>query len=541
MCVEKRLGLAGFLSVLMLSLPGCDPSAFQMFKNAPGTYRGFLIERSLKQTHTTRVQAVCAEAAGSGIECELTAQDEPRAWTFGVDPTGLKSAVLTLSQDFGPTIQTENKISDLKDNCFETEEAQIRFCYDGYEISIDHAPMFSLVLDRVTEDRLPPLEAPEAYTLPQLIKKARDRSFESRLQFEQVIQGRLAAHQAHMALLPRITLGDVLGIAQLNWQSIVRSAGNLAPFLFPSRWIRAQSAEMGFRSDQMAWLAVRANTAQIAETLGLAILRDEESLKIFSAAIPNLEILQQRFQQAEWMGTEPVGSSDAINAVLLSVRRTHLLLAATVQDEKTALAQTLGLVNPLGVKSVSLPASYRFGTDLRLSQNFDQIREDALLRSVELRQMDFLIREAELERRARTYDWIDFASANGGFGFETRDYVTVARNTIEELKLRRSQLQALVIRKVDDVRRELMTSLAANGLAQDSLALHSRRLERIELQHEMGFTISLLEWQSIVQEKLRAELEAISTRYGAQGALSRLNRVLFVEDYLDLRPAAARD
>ena len=572
--IGTRVNASVLVSVMSFSTlllgSGCDPTAIGMLRKAAGTYTGFVVESSSGTRLMTEVTAECRESkglTGAQLECAIETikgqvlggipgqvagpLDETlpiQHWTFQVKPAGPQSVTVSLVGPLVPDSAKHQHLSHLKEGCAQAKapdsaanEAPARFCYDGTQGSFDTGAAFALVLHKFDPASLPPMVAPASYTVEELLKLTRDRSFDSRLDFEQVLQSRQAVQNAHMAMLPRVSLGDVLSLLTINWQTIVRLVGDFAPFLLPNRWIRTRESEVKLSADRMAWLTMRADSGAIAEGLALSALRDGESLQAIGESLPKLESLRDQYLARERLGLSPPGASDDVLSVIQSLKQTSLAFSGTIQTEYAALSGAAGFLNPKAVKSVIADPAQVFAADAPLTFDFNWIRNTSIQRSLELKQMDYLIRDATLERNARYLDWIDPGSAGGastGVSFGTVGYIRVAKQQIDLLKLRKQQLQMVLLQRVQQLENDLTQAQKTYALASDSAALEQRRLDRLNFDFRMGIPVSLTELQLVVQNKLKVDLLRISSRYEVEVSVRKISRLVLEGAYVDLRAEA---
>ena len=137
------------------------------------------------------------------------------------------------------------------------------------------------------------METPRAYSVQEVLQLGKNESFTSQIQFEASVKSHLDSATAYADLLPRFSLGDVmtLATATITPTVIIGLIGDLAPFLIPSNWMKAQGAHWQSNADYYAWLLMRANSGTIAEGMAYAYLRDKtelESIKTYEQPITQI-------------------------------------------------------------------------------------------------------------------------------------------------------------------------------------------------------------------------------------------------------------
>lgn len=542
------------IGLALLSFVGACKSPDQaLFAKAPGEYAGYALVREEKASQELRVEARVERSAESGKAHRWTflakSLEAEQSWAIELSVEKFGKISLRGTRPAGDAIELRKS----EDGCFshvreekkkndEKKAARVdphRICFDGDALSIEltgsDRGSLAFVLNRVDSSSQPTLEEPASYRVEELRERARSLSFDSRLEFERVVQSRLRVENAYLNLLPRLTIGDAIGLANPSWSTPIRSVGNLAPFLLPSRWIRANAVKDQYRADRAGWLLMRANSAQSAEGLALMALRDHSALKQIGAYLPELRRIRDLVLDRERLGTSPMGSSDDLTSVIQSVERTVQGLEDLTRAERTGLAGMLGMFNPKAVAEV-VPGDELAQIEGVAAVDPTSLRRMTLERSLELRQMDWLIEEAEAEKRARYFDFLDPSGGSNGIGFGLPSYFAISRSRVRELKLAREQVQALLLQKAESVLNDLESSRKNFELARQAYELERRRIDRIMDDFKLGIPVSYAELQVAVLAQLATELDELNARHSYAAARSRMNRLLFIGGYADLHP-----
>jgi hypothetical protein len=515
---------------LVLLASACDPS-LPPITEAPGQYRGVLAHSRTDAYEQFLVRAEVSAATGAALAIAVTPE--------GSAPLSLQAS---LRQD-RLTIEAPGLLSEARElrlaeeGCFVGETPGNRACYDGHEVLVELAATsqgdFSLVLERYDPAGDPVLEAPEAFTADQLRDRAIGRSFESRIEFERVLQARLAARVAHFNLLPNFTLNTIIGLASLDTSSLVRSIGNLAPFLLPTRWMRARQASQQASAERHAWNAMKADAGSIAEGIALAILRDERSLAILASHRASVDGIREQVRGFERLGIVAEGASEDLTSLLDATDLSMQGLGTVVFQEKAALAMAAGFVNP---RAIAALAPGRMA-DPEEAAPLDEVELSriALLRSFELRQMDALIAQARSSRTQRIFGWIDpSGDGAGSLGFGIADYVRIGSSQVAELELKRQQLQAVLLQKVAIAVAEARGAAASYRTARFDVELQERRLARLTGNLRLGISVSLVELVGAMQARMKSDLDVNGAEFGYRAARSRIDRLVLTGAYADV-------
>jgi hypothetical protein len=513
-------------ATLAFSSSGCRTGDLA---SATGQYDGYLTEKTGNRTEQVRVAGEVVSTSSTSLSMKVRALDGSRDWTLGISANARGSVWLAhpLTGDSVPHRPTD-------DSCYVSDGDRV--CFDGKAVVVDlkpgvpGKPELSFVMDRTDPSRIPALEPPADYKVSQLLDRAMSQNFSSQVEFEHVVQAKLASRNAHMNLLPHFSTGTVLGIVSLNMTSLVRSIGDLAPFLLPTRWFRAR--ESGFKSDaeHYAFILMKADSANIAEGLSYAISRDNLSIARMAAHRDSIAQVREYIHGRERLGLLPPGSTDDIDSTLVAVDKALLLLRQTLAQEYTDLAQATGFFNPAAIRSVVIdtPSSI----DQPVTVDPDQVSRLALERSYEVRQMDSLIAAAQANRGSRYFNWLDPAgSDDGAIGFGFGSYLAIGASQVREMTVRRQQLQSMLLQKVANTTTELQGSIEARSLALRSIEIGDARVKRLLDSLRLGLNISLTDLTLALQNQMRADLDLVDAEFGYLVAYSKIKRVLYEDAY----------
>jgi hypothetical protein len=126
---------------------------------------------------------------------------------------------------------------------------------------------------------MPQLETPARFSVSDLIERSRTHNFESLVEFQKVLEAKAQALLVYTNLFPHITVGDGMVFLGLSYLFALRSVGDLAPFLLPSRWYRAAEGRDQLRAEKQAWIIMDLDGMNITESLAHSARRDSEVLK----------------------------------------------------------------------------------------------------------------------------------------------------------------------------------------------------------------------------------------------------------------------
>ncbi|MGK5083083.1 hypothetical protein WDW37_07230 [Bdellovibrionota bacterium FG-1] len=531
------MSLTAVLVTLILTFSACRVSDLA---SATGQYSGFVTEKANGKTEQDRVVgtlAVPTASSQSTLLLSINSLDGKRRWSYTIEVTSRGQVSLLNHQTQAPT-----PLRSTNDSCFVNlaaktgADAHTRVCFDGREVNLDlRAPEgavtdISFLLDRADPTVLPHLETPAPYKVSELMLKAMNRNFASQVEFEHVVQARMAALNSHLNLLPHFTLNTILGLVSFSWSSIIRSVGDLAPFLLPTRWFRAKEAGFKSAAESAAWILMKADTANIAEGLAYTIARDTKSLACMGENRDWIQAIRQIIWERERLGLIKEHSTEKIDALLLGVDKAVLLLGQTVKEEFTDLAQVAGFFNPQAIQSIVVDTDLSIEHPITIDPKL--ISEVALLKSFELKQMDSLIGYAKTSRTERFFNWLDPTGEDAGaIGLGFGAYIAIGQSQIREMGLRRQQLQSILLQKVDNISTELTDSIQLRSLAFKTRDLQQSIVDHMLQDMSTGQLISFTDLTNALQEELRADLDTVNAEFAYLVSVSKLKRVQYEDLY----------
>jgi len=421
--------------------------------------------------------------------------------------------------------------------CFEAPKDApytAQFCLSKTSLELDYrsaTSAFSLSLVQVAAGTIPPLEDARTLKLDELVHHAKSQSFDSRIQAERALQSRLKAKQAYLSLLPSLNLWTGMKLATAtDFTSIVSLAGSLTPFLFPSRWIQAVESQHLARADAHAGVALRADVGFIAETLALSYLRDRDSLLKLQEELTLVRPLRDELLARERLGLVEPGTSEELALLVGDLEMTAEALGTELVAERATLAETLGFMNPEAILEIEDP-----GNPAVLLPNEEELRrsrEIALVRSFELKQMDELIRAAQLDKLAKFFMWLDpsgESAANLGAGLPFT--VQVSQAKISELHVTREKLQATILQKITESHHRLDAEHRYQAMLRENSVLQADRLDRLMGKMRMGMLVPVSDLLRAIQGRIRTDLDLVRSRYQLRAASVLWDRSIYSGNY----------
>lgn|GEM_PF-3667213 len=539
MLLRKMLSLG----VLLLSLTACKPDS----PNPQlGNYQGTLIQG---QATNGSSQPLTTSFAVAGILTEST------TGRFHLQLHGFPD--LEANIDFSPSLDPNNLNVQFSQGPFAgqtlaalrtcetmSDATLVGICLDGSALQLkatspDHLNVVSLRLTFIGNSTTSlAIETPQDFTLDQAVHQAMEKEFNTRIEFQHMLQARLASKQALNNLLPSLNGGVLLGFANgpLAVLGVLAFAGNLAPFLLPSRWFLASETRHQSEAEADALLLMRGAAGLQVEAMAYALAHDQDFASVLNPFCDELSDLLPQIQQLETANKIPSGATRHFQSVTNELHDQLDDFAESIDIQKAGLAQALGLVNPQSVKSLSVP-SFPIGVDTDTDLKIESLQGLALGRSLELRQMDSLIAAAQAGVQADSYTWLDpAADVAHSLGFGSGQTIAIDSSQVEQLLEQKNLLAATLLQN-------LSVAVVQFNHAQDDLAdsrsnlkLETERWANLKSRLNAGLSIDTLELTSIPIDLIRSQLHLHDAQLEYRASRAHLDRLLLRGYYAALNP-----
>lgn len=512
----RLAAIASLLCATSLGLSGCDSFDLSQFK---GEYKGWETRLSSQAPLTTETIVAKASLTGESslsvhVAKTKSSDDTSADLSLTQVSDGEIAATLALSNVNNGRAFAEIRLKRDAYSCFTSETAS-KVCFEGDEINIDlewaDRSRYSLTLRKNLD--LPALETPKPYTSSALVQLALSKGFDSLLDFEKLKLAQATAKNAEMNLLPHISAFSATSFIQFQPLSMLRLAGELTPFLFPSRWLRKDASVAMAEAERQAFRISQLNRALSVETLIAQATRDQKLLAAFSERSKTLRSLRSDVAVRENIGLMPRGSTDTLDGLVGAIDQSALGTLQSSRDSLSALAIAAGFYNPRAIETLDDDRILDTGELIRILSaiSINELRESTLLRSLELRQLDSLIDAARSERTARSWNWLDPSpEGNGTLGFALGSYLEIQDTKVSQALLQRDQMQAILLQKVESFDSSLKTTIKGYEIARAQAEIQLRRVKRLSQQFYLGLGVNLLELATATQDLIRADIALIS-------------------------------
>lgn len=505
--------------VSLLSLSACDSIHLGDFQ---GDYSGW---------RTALNPGAAAENSTVHARAELSNESNRETLVLRTDKDDAVSISLVSSNEievkFGQ--RDELRLNLDESACFKNGAAS-KICLGDEEIDIDlewgTATRYSLTLRKNFE--LPQLETPKAYASSALIQQALARGFDTLQDYEKLKLAQATAKNAEMNLLPHISAFSATTFIQFQPLSLLRLAGELTPFLFPSRWFRKDvSAELA-EAQAAAFRISQLDRAFAVENLIAQSLRDSQLSKLFDDRLSSLRLLRKDIAARENVGLLARGATDTIDGLIGAIEQSAIGTKQSARDSLSALSIAAGFYNPRAVETLQDDRSIPTDDLVAVLSNVSvsELRETTLLRALELKQLNSLVAAARSEKTARIWNWLDPSpEGNGTIGFALPSYLEIGDTKVSQVLLQRDQMKAILLQKVEGFSSGVTTALKGLEIARAQSEIQARRTRRLSQQLYLGLNVSLLELATALQDQMRADIARVSIEATLRAYEAQLRRL----------------
>ena len=538
--MRRRFTLKVLLAIgLALGGTGC----FTEISQLPGHYQG-----NLTQGKSTRiVSADISFAGGSGVHGAIQIKDSQDR-----DMMTIQIPVVHSSDSFDlliPAVTSQAVTVSLTGSCFSGAAANLllKLCYDDNEILLNAVKgsgvtartLFALTLDRFDQEAPLRMENARDFTLSQAVTQALDRNYSERIQVQQTAQAVGLAKAAYLNLIPHLNINSLIPIAVGDMAGTLTSFESLAPFLLPSRWIQAAEASWQAKAQQDALTLIRIDTALQVEGLSYTYAHDAAVSDLLTQMYDAAYKVRNQIKVREDAGQLAPGSTDNMDATVESIQENMNTLSLNVAEDKTAIAQALGLNNPDGVKSITLdPETVSAASATPLDEK--EIASIALSRSFELRQLSYLLHAAQDQKKELYWDWLDpMGNPQTEFGVSLISNEGAAAAQVKQIELQIEQMQQTIVTNVYDMVKEYNNEITFYRLAEQTLATQVRILNRLTDQVQSGLNFDMVALVNAFQNDEGAVVSIQDVTAAFRLSRAKLDRYLLQGYYSG--PAASFD
>jgi len=530
--------------VFLLLLSPYVLASSDLFKNAAGHYEGTLTSNDKGEYSNLSVKADLSSDKGDPKTLTISSEQGVSLLVFEFSKINKKDFVIG-----GPFVDAAVKLKkDEGDDCFTEPSNHIDFCFfrDGITAEVTNLTKqseYALSLNRFKNPKPIPQEIPQVFDLKTAIDRAWNYNFDNRIEFEHVMQAKYGALAAKRNLTPHVSFSTIVNNVKPTILSIIGAAGDLLPFLFPTRWLQAKRAGLLSQAEQDAMTLMRLDTATQIEAQFYGLEDYRKLVDHYSYALKRAKRLLEIMQIKVRAGlVKPVAGQDFFTRVG-EMQDDSQWMTSQFEDQKISVAQVLGFYNKDAVKDAiigneALPISKAKPLDSV------ELKKMALDHPIEIKQLE-LLRDATINNKKQVaWNWLDpTGDPTLGLGWALKSSINVADSMVREANLRiedkRHQLEHQVETAVSDYNAALSAYPNAFQLEQTQI----QRLDEYEQvlkgsgKEDTDRAIGLL--QDYINEEIRLQFDLLAFRV----ARARIDRLLLQGFYskAPLPPKINRD
>ena len=507
-----------------------------------GNYYGVLNTiNSKKNNESFIVKVDINNEDKNNILIKITSKDKkviPIKNEYQLSLSGFTQSTVTLKGIDSETNSTELVLSE-KDNCLHGKDLKIILCYNeeafDFQIQDEKLTPFHLSAKRnYHENDIPGFKGKNNFYIEELLAITSEKSFDTRIEYQKVIEARKNAEANYLALAPRLTISSIGAILSGGGiGNLIGVLGDLTPFLFPSNWLKSKETNIQADAEKITLQILKLDTQLQVEALANMILRDEEVLGYYDAMIKYAQFLHDSIEIRENLGQYPIGSTDNIQSILNNLVSDKNEIAKNIIIQKGNLSVLVGFSNPEKIKTISWkkePSSIAHP----ISVNKNNLFNDSVNLSLEVKQLNKIIEISKVEEKKAYWSWIDpSGSSLTGLGLPYGVMIEISKIKTKELILQKEQLNAFTQQKANEVYQNYLASLKSYDLSLLNLDLQNKRKQLFEQKINLGLQVDFFGLLSVLQDHLTAKSKIAEAHLNYRLARARINRLLLTSSQGD--------
>ncbi len=473
----------------------------------------------------------------------------------------IKVKIPTLGQDIYqlvPAAQQSKKNNDWK--CYlGSGKYSLSACFAKTEFiinatnPIDKSLTFALTGYLSAEQKPVVFEDPKSFKLSEAIEIAMARSFDSRIEYQRVIEAKEAARASYYNLVPHFYFKDLFTLASLNPASIPIYFADFIPFLIPTRWMKVTEAKDLNEAEKLTMDILRADLAYQVASVSYTYARDRISDTFYKQNFERYKLVRTHLvdlagEDLGKIGTEFDELTFRLGPILSFVKLEENRLENALVLDKTALSMTMGFQNPLAVLDIDLEEnddSIDNAKEVTPEEQNDLVQL-AIERSLELRQLDYLIDNAQQQRNEFYFNWTDpDVLPYQSISVSLVPYIAKANAFIQELMVTRTKTQSAVATKAENAVFNYNYAIQTYQVAKPGIKMIETReallyetIMNAKTQQEVHTNAGNLQWFLNVYYPFKLKVNDTIAAYRI--ARAQIQRALFEEYYSRLQPPVER-
>lgn len=463
----------------------------------------------------------------------------------------VKLKIPSLSPENFKLTLVKTKNSKGASQCFQAlADYHFSFCLGSTEFALSvtdqiNQSMVYFLTGRLAAQQVPiPHETPKNYLLSELVQRVLAKNFDTLIEYQRVLEAKQAAKAAYLNLLPHFAYKDILAIAGLNPMSIASWVADFVPFLIPTRWMKTREANDLSAAEQITFALLKADLINHVQSLAYTYEHDLQILKYLQKF---LQTYQPIYDHMLEISQSDVGISgnplDELVLRLVSIMNTAhqeiIRVEKSIALDKTALSSISGFQNPFAISDVNIEEaadSIEHAPEIQM----EDVVPIALERSLELKQIDYLIHNAKEQRKEFYFNWTDpDVPASQNISFSLIPYIAKASAFIQELMIQRQKIQNKVQTEAENAVITYTAALNAYHIVKVGLDRLRQRDQTIQAdllkaktKTEIQTTAGNMQWMLNLEGPFKTNFYDAITNFRI--ARSQIKRLLLEDTYSSL-------
>lgn len=325
--------------------------------------------------------------------------------------TGFKMEIPALHKSFRLTKATSPMKGSQYSHCLYSEPfMEVLHCWSDrdfyFALQNGQGPLLFEIRGGLFSKDQQQVEEPREYRVSELLNLAMNKSFQSMLEYESMLQATYSAWNARANLLPHFRAFNAIGLLTMAPPVILTSLADWFPFLLPNRWMMAIDSGFQAKAAQIGFSLMQANLAAQVHSLAYSWVHSEERLRVVGTYAMQLDQTIDQVSRLKDRGEISQTSVNSLKAYREALDITQAELKRELGAHRNGLSEALGLLNPQGVSGIKL--NDRFpdivdGSPLLASELFSVANGVALERL----QLHFLKRALLARSLEVAFNWMD--------------------------------------------------------------------------------------------------------------------------------------
>lgn len=505
---------------------------FSSMKEVVGNYKGG-ITNSINKTLIPINGSISSQNKNAytvAVDCVSTSNVKCH-YQFNISSSFKGKYLVQISGDAVKTIKFSFNVNNLFNDRPCVKNDDFEFCFSDNQLIISfkdnaHNPtLINLTKLNKTGEDFPPMEIPRNYTFSELLERASRYDFTTRISFQRYLEAKYNAKAILLSQLPHInsnSLGNILG--GLSGAVVLQLAGDLVPFLLPSRWFDVKIADILSEAETESAVIMKLNAVLFTEQLAYNYEKDKNISLFLKNERFKINQIYNELIVHEKNGQIPLESSLDVLSIINNIDQALLLSVDMQIADLRALAMSVGLRNPEAITDIIFDKN-RTLSDLEWDR--DSIDSRAIALSHEIHQADLLVKVAKKQKIQRYFTMFD-PNATSSLSLGASLYPTSKQSNaqIAEFELIKSQVRNQTTSTVYEVLDELEYSVNNQVFIKKSIDIQQRRVKRILNQLSLGAGVDLSDLVWALQDQMTAQSNEISTSAIYKAAEAELDRII---------------